>query len=219
MSWGSVLGQVAGAIIGGNSTSSANSANIGMNYDFAKNGIQWRVEDAKKAGIHPLAALGAQTHSPSIGVMADTSVAQGVSAAAQSLAARKQNDLQSQLLEAQIQTQKAAAAKDAAEAEKIASDAALAKMPGYTLGQQIHKATIDKVVENAASQNAFNATRLSNLSGQLSEDWLGELGGQAIAPLAPDRLIYEPPTGSKKKYSEKYKEYYYDNSTSSPIRR
>lgn len=30
---------------------------------FAQHGIQWRVEDAKRAGIHPLYALGAQTHS------------------------------------------------------------------------------------------------------------------------------------------------------------
>lgn len=36
-----------------------------MNYaqqkEFAQSGIQWKVEDAKKAGIHPLAALGAST--------------------------------------------------------------------------------------------------------------------------------------------------------------
>lgn len=31
--------------------------------EFAQQGISWRVEDAKRSGIHPLAALGAQTHS------------------------------------------------------------------------------------------------------------------------------------------------------------
>lgn len=31
--------------------------------EFAKSGIQWKVEDAKAAGIHPLAALGASTAS------------------------------------------------------------------------------------------------------------------------------------------------------------
>lgn len=31
-----------------------------MQRDFAQNSIQWRVNDAKKAGIHPLAALGSQ---------------------------------------------------------------------------------------------------------------------------------------------------------------
>lgn len=38
-----------------------------LNYEqqkeFAKSGIQWKVEDAKKAGLHPLAALGASTAS------------------------------------------------------------------------------------------------------------------------------------------------------------
>jgi len=34
-----------------------------MQKDFAKKGIQWRVQDAIKAGIHPLAALGANTMS------------------------------------------------------------------------------------------------------------------------------------------------------------
>lgn len=36
-----------------------------MNYDFAKNGIQWKVDDARAAGIHPLFALGSQTNTPS----------------------------------------------------------------------------------------------------------------------------------------------------------
>lgn len=44
---------------------SANDANKDMQYDFAKQGIRWKVEDAQAAGIHPLYALGAQTISPS----------------------------------------------------------------------------------------------------------------------------------------------------------
>lgn len=32
--------------------------NKAMQYEFAKNGIQWRVEDARKAGINPIVALG-----------------------------------------------------------------------------------------------------------------------------------------------------------------
>lgn len=37
-----------------------------LQYDFAQQGIQWRVADAKKAGVHPLYALGANipTYSP-----------------------------------------------------------------------------------------------------------------------------------------------------------
>lgn len=37
--------------------------NIDLQKQFAQEGIQWKVNDAKAAGIHPLYALGAQTHS------------------------------------------------------------------------------------------------------------------------------------------------------------
>lgn len=39
------------------------SYNAAVQEDFAKHGVRWKVEDAKAAGIHPLAALGAQTAS------------------------------------------------------------------------------------------------------------------------------------------------------------
>lgn len=37
--------------------------NAKLQKQFAQEGVQWKVADAKKAGIHPLYALGAQTHS------------------------------------------------------------------------------------------------------------------------------------------------------------
>ncbi|AJK28319.1 putative minor capsid protein [Eel River basin pequenovirus] len=37
--------------------------NAALQREFAQSGIQWKVADAKKAGIHPLVALGASTHS------------------------------------------------------------------------------------------------------------------------------------------------------------
>ena len=40
-------------------------ANMALQREFAQKGIQWRVADAKKAGIHPLAAMGANTASAS----------------------------------------------------------------------------------------------------------------------------------------------------------
>ena len=42
-------------------TLKANAQNIAYQRQFARSGIRWRVRDAKLAGIHPLAALGAQT--------------------------------------------------------------------------------------------------------------------------------------------------------------
>lgn len=40
-----------------------NQQNIALQKEFAQSGIQWKVQDAEKAGVHPLFALGAQTNS------------------------------------------------------------------------------------------------------------------------------------------------------------
>lgn len=76
----SMLGSAVSAglsYFGGQKTAEANQANmqaqIAMQKEFAKNGIRWRVEDAQKAGVHPLYALGAQTHSFSPVSVGDTS--------------------------------------------------------------------------------------------------------------------------------------------------
>lgn len=39
------------------------AANQALQREFAQNGIRWKVEDAQRAGVHPLYALGASTHS------------------------------------------------------------------------------------------------------------------------------------------------------------
>lgn len=55
-----------------------------LQQEFAQNGVQWRVNDAKAAGLHPLAALGAQLASSSpislSGSVPSGSVPQGASA-------------------------------------------------------------------------------------------------------------------------------------------
>lgn len=54
-----------GSFIGGffdrDSNQKIANENNALQREFAQNGIRWKVEDAKAAGIHPLAALGAQT--------------------------------------------------------------------------------------------------------------------------------------------------------------
>lgn len=62
----SILGSVgglAGSLLGGLFGKSNADSNIAHQREFAQKGIQWKVADAKAAGIHPLYALGAQTHS------------------------------------------------------------------------------------------------------------------------------------------------------------
>lgn len=63
---GTILGgafKLGGAALDRRANESASNKNRDWQKKFAKKGIQWRVEDAKKAGIHPLYAMGAQTHS------------------------------------------------------------------------------------------------------------------------------------------------------------
>lgn len=62
MDFGAV-GQAAGSVVGSVLGWDTANKNAELQKQFAKQGIRWRVEDAQKAGIHPLYALGAQTHS------------------------------------------------------------------------------------------------------------------------------------------------------------
>lgn len=59
------VGSLLGGVLGNKSQGSANAANLAfareqLEYqkELHKNQIQWKVEDAKKAGLHPLAGLG-----------------------------------------------------------------------------------------------------------------------------------------------------------------
>lgn len=69
----SAVGSIAGGLIGANNAQSVAGMNYEAQKEFAQNGIRWRVEDAKRAGIHPLYALGASTqgYSPSGGYTGD----------------------------------------------------------------------------------------------------------------------------------------------------
>lgn len=61
--------------------------------EFAQSGIQWRVEDAKKAGIHPIYALGSSgaSYSPvSANFQADTSLGSALAQAGQDISGAMQ---------------------------------------------------------------------------------------------------------------------------------
>lgn len=52
-----------GGLLSNKSNRENAEGNAALQREFAQQGIQWKVEDARRAGIHPLYALGAQTHS------------------------------------------------------------------------------------------------------------------------------------------------------------
>lgn len=79
------IGSIVGGLFGKKSADKANKQNIQLQKDFAQQGIQWKVADAKAAGIHPLAALGANTVSFSPSVVGDSSLGTGIASAGQDL--------------------------------------------------------------------------------------------------------------------------------------
>lgn len=102
-----------GSLVGGymNATNSKKVAkmNLDAQREFAQNGIRWKVADAKAAGLHPLAALGAQTTSFSPSYVGDTSMGDAMSSMGQNLGRaveatmtareRKQKEDESRMLE------------------------------------------------------------------------------------------------------------------------
>jgi len=82
-----MLGAILGAgasLLGSWMNSKSQDKNIQLQKDFAQSGIQWRVADAKKAGVHPLYALGASTTSFSP-VSVGGGLGDGISAAGQNI--------------------------------------------------------------------------------------------------------------------------------------
>lgn len=132
MSWAiaaPLLGGAIGGLLGKDAAKDAATRNADMQDMYARSGIQMRVEDAKKAGIHPLHALGASVPSFSPIHVGDNSLGQAVSnmgqdignavyraqdksSQAQTIAdlSVKRAGLENQLLEAQIAKLKAVSA-------------------------------------------------------------------------------------------------------------
>lgn len=73
-----------GGLFGQQSQAKTAEKNIALQREFAESGIQMKVADAKKAGVHPLAALGASTTSFSP-VSVGTPLATGIAAAGQDI--------------------------------------------------------------------------------------------------------------------------------------
>lgn len=119
MDWGALAtfgGSLGGSLLSDWSNKRASNRNADIQREFAKNGIRWRVADAKAAGINPLAALGANMN-PSSPVAVGTDfgdlglgkVGQDISRAMGSKMTKEERDmheLKKQLLQTQIEGQR-----------------------------------------------------------------------------------------------------------------
>lgn len=85
---GAAIGGIS-SIVGGAmqsaATRDANQKNYEAQKEFAKEGLRWKVEDAKKAGIHPVYAVGAPTQSFSPSFVGDTAMGQSMASAGQDI--------------------------------------------------------------------------------------------------------------------------------------
>lgn len=144
-------GSLLSGIMGRESQEEHRAKNEALQREFAQNSVQWRVADAKKAGIHPLYAMGAPTMSPAVGVQADplaaslSSMGQDVSRAMTALNSpiEKFDVTQSALQELQLQNM-------TLRNDYLAAQIAKLKQAGTPPGIPIGDATtvpVDKKVE------------------------------------------------------------------------
>lgn len=105
------IASIGSSLLGGLFGRSAAKRQAALQREFAQKGIQWRVADAKKAGIHPLAALGSPgaSYTPVSGSPMGDAMADIASSIGQEAVARRQasgnkslNAKREQLLDAEI---------------------------------------------------------------------------------------------------------------------
>lgn len=162
MDWLSALigggANILGGLLGQQSAQRVAQQNIQAQQQFAQHGIQWKVEDARAAGINPLAALGASTSSFS-NIAGSNDLGAGVSAAGQNVAraalanqadAVKARDLEMKLLEAKIANVNSDTARTMAIASNLATThGAAGSAPGIPLPQADPRGPVIPLVQRA----------------------------------------------------------------------
>lgn len=107
----SAIGSLIGGKMSADATEDAAAMNAASQKEFAQHGIRWKVADAKAAGVHPLYALNAQTHSFAPSYVGGTQMGEGIAQAGQNIDRAVQTTmdstqrLQERLLLAQVQGQ------------------------------------------------------------------------------------------------------------------
>jgi len=155
--------------------------------DFAQHGIQWRVEDARNAGLHPLAALGANVSIPSASpVFQDSSspLADALGNMGQDIMrALKSNVSEEQKILMDLQVERAQLENDFLRSKIRNTDQDTASMPtgsGYFMQGQgdSKKVLVGDVAGNSVSVGGrvISTDPLSS-DAQTLEDRYGDVGG------------------------------------------
>lgn len=112
---GSLLGSAINHVLGSKSAKEDWKRNYNAQKEFAQNSIQWRVQDAQKAGIHPLYAMGNSPGFTPSSSFNNESIGVGIAQAGNAMA-EAMGQLQLMQLMSQIENTKADTAKKEAEA-------------------------------------------------------------------------------------------------------
>lgn len=172
------IGGIAGSLLGGLFGKKQADDQAELQREFAQNGIRWKVEDAKKAGIHPLYALGAQTtaYSPiSVGSPDFATGGQNLGSAIQAMTTPKEKmdgfakTVQGLTLE-----------KMGLENEVLRSQLRMVNQPARGPGMPGGASLIDGQGNSAPSVNigGFKFKVGSETAAQDAENQYGEIGGE-----------------------------------------
>lgn len=159
------IGAVASAMISKRSAKKSTEAQIAAQREFAEQGVQRRVADAKAAGLHPVYALGANTpgfsptaqFGPSDGGVSEAS--QHIGRAFEAANERQDRALNRRLIEAQIRAADASSAENLAQAQYWASEAARRNQPGTAAGPGFGSGVIVNAYKPIASPEAHPLDR------------------------------------------------------------
>lgn len=195
------VGSVAGGLLNANSQKSANSFNYNAQKEFAQNGIQWRVADAKKAGIHPLFALGGQgaLYSPSAQSVGDYGLASAGSAMGQAVASR-QSSFERSMQSEQLANMKLQNSLLESQIANLDTERALS-----TMGQSLGGAISRDLVKDASLGSKKKVTTFQKEMGSFNSlKSVGEKFGVSLelSPSGTVSVYPDPNSTSGQSYSE-----------------
>lgn len=180
---GGALGGLLGAGINAGVQSKINKENMEMQKEFAQNGIQWKVQDAQKAGIHPLYAMG---QSPGYTPSSSFSTGSMGEAVAQAGNAFGQAMGQLGMMNAYLQN------------SKLQADVETAKLNNDSKKLELFQ----KMVSNSMGQRSQT---MPHVTGQGEADlWLGAGGAGRVLPNQLESEIASAPADMAKLIETQY---------------
>lgn len=218
MSGWAVAGQIAGELVGGqmqqNALDSQNDQSIRANVrasrlahrrqvNFYKRQIQWKVADARKAGIHPLAALGIQAapYTPMHGGGGGN-----VTGDAMSDAVRNSSRIAAQHFDPEMQSRTRLNNAQASVLEQQAQDSLIARTAQAANHRQdvfAHRENQQQKTPGIHVAGLPIKTYTGSADAQTFEDRYGELGGAAMGlvnlPLDVLYTVYDALSGPASK--------------------